>query len=214
MLQLSFSSLNILHTCPHNWLNKQMHIPQLEKKEWAEGKHCHNLMQDHVSGKKLHPYLKHIKHTFPIVEQVDFDPRCKFDLIFRMDAIDYRIIGFYDGRNEDSSKLLEGKFSFQPWSLSKFQKSMQRKLYAWSNPNFNEAILITGKRDPKLWKKEPPKVYKVPMTDKDRDEAVVWMREGIHIFKSGNFTSDLEIINGKPTCTDNWCWWGSSCSFK
>ena len=210
MLQLSYSSLNLLHTCPHNWINKQCQIPPEEKPEWAEGKHCHRLMQDHVSGKKLHKYLKHIKYKFPIVEQVDFDPRCKFEDIFRMDGKDYKIIGFYDGRTKDFKRLLEGKFSFSPWSLSKFQKSMQRKIYAWSNVNFEEAVLITGQRDPELWKDDPPKVYKVPMTQQDQDEAIVWIREGIHIFESGNFTSDL--VDGK--CVDRWCYWGQNCQFK
>lgn len=187
-----------------------MQIQPEEKPEWAEGKHCHDLMQDHVSGKKLHPHLKHIKYKFPIVEQVAFDPRCKFELIFRVDGEDYKIIGFYDGRNLDFTKLLEGKFSFKPWSLSQFQKSMQRKVYAWSNPEFEEAILITGQRKPELWKDDPPKVYKVPMTRQDRGEAEIWMREGIYILRKGDFTSDL--VDGK--CVDRWCYWGANCQFK
>lgn len=215
MLTLSFSTLNLLHTCPHNFLNKQMQIKPEEKKEWAEGKHCHDLIQAHVSGKKKHKYLKYIKCKFPVVEEQDFDPRCKWEKIFKMDGEDFKIIGFYDGRTLDFTQLLEGKFSSSgAWSISKFQKSMQRKLYAWSDFRFEEAIIITGQRDPKLWKDDPPKVYKVPMTGQDRDDAIEWIREGIHIFKDGDFLKDLEIINGKPTCTNKWCWWGNRCHWK
>lgn len=234
MIQLSYSSLNILHTCPHNWLNKQMKIKAEEKPEWAQGKLCHKIIQEYLKiplssrprskeeiqllfkkgsidprtkrGMLVSLPLKHIKHVFPIVEERDFDPRCKFEFIFE----NYKIRGFYDGRALDFSQLLEIKTSFKPWSLGQFQKAMQRKLYGLSDKRFKEAVLITGQRDPELWKNDPPKVYKVPFTEKDWHEANLWILEGIKILEKGDFTSDL--VDGK--CIDRWCYWGANCQFK
>lgn len=206
MIQLSYSSLNILHTCPHNWLNKQMGIPQPEKPEWAQGKKVHQIIQAHVSGKKQHKDLKHIKFRFPVVEEKDFDDRCRFEFDFGKGFV----IGFMDGIDEKSKRFLEIKSADPQWSLGKFQKSMQRKLYAHARPEFTEAILITCSKNIDSWMRNPPKVYKVPLTEQDRKDAFEWILAGFEILESGNFTTDL--VDGK--CLDPRCWWGASCQFK
>ncbi len=183
-----------------------MHIPQPEKPEWAEGKACHRLLQDHVSGKVTMAELNHIEYKFPIVEEVDFDERCRFEFIIE----GYKIIGFYDGINWKEGRWLEGKFSSSPWSIKKFKDSYQRMLYAFSDARLKEAILVTGSRNPEDWKLEPLKVYPVPVTEKDKRLASDWILDGIKILESGNFTSDL--VDGK--CMDRWCYWGDNCQFK
>lgn len=218
MVTLSYSSLNILHTCPHNWLNKQMGIPQPEKPEWEIGKKIHRIIQDHVSGKKLDPRFRHIKYTFPIVEEVDFDPRCKFEFnldwsaakIKKVPSGTYRMIGFTDGLNFEKKRYVEIKSADPLWSLIRFKNSEQRKIHAIAWPELEEAVLITCSKYMDKWKREPAKIYKVPLTQQDRAEALYWIVGGIRILESGNFTTDLK--DGK--CTDNWCYWGENCQFK
>lgn len=206
MLKLSYSSLNILHTCPHCWLNKVCYIPQPEKPEWEEGKLCHRIIQDHVSGRKIDKRLKHIDITFPVVELKDFDEQCRFEFKFG----DYLIIGFVDGREDDYTRFLEIKSSSTPWSVGKFKRSMQRRIYCLADDRYEEAVLITGQRKPELWEDDPPKVYRVPATKEDREEAKVWIAEGIKILEKGDFTQDLD----GGVCTNPYCWWGKSCQFK
>lgn len=174
---------------------------------FREGKICHRIIQDHVARIKTHKSLKHILYQFPIVEIEDFDPRCKFE--FEVDS--YTIIGYYDGLNWKNKRFLEIKSSSTLWTMGKFQKAIQRKIYALANPKkLDEACLITGSRKPADWKTQPPKFYKVPLTQQDRDEALTWIKEGIKIIKAGEFTSDL--VDGK--CVDPRCYWGENCQFK
>lgn len=210
MVRLSFSSLSILYDCPHNWLNKQMEIPQEEQIYFKEGKICHRIIQDHVARIKTHNSLKHILHKFPIVERVDYDPRCKFEI----EVGGCKIIGYYDGLNWPLRKYMEVKSSSTLWTLGKYQRSIQRKIYALGSPVLEEGILITCSRNPADWKNQPPKVLKVPLTKGDREQATEYILGGIEILKAGNFLSDLEIIDGKPTCTDFRCYWGKNCRFK
>lgn len=212
MITLSYSSLNLLHECPHNWLNKMMGIPQEDKKFFQEGRESHRIIQEHVSGKKIDERLKHIEYKFPIVEKVDFDPDCKFSFKFgvRSTHEEYDLIGFFDGANIEESRILEIKTSSSPWSISKYMNSVQRKIEALATTGFKESCLITGSRNPDDWKGDPPKVYMLPFTESDRKEAMEWVMEGIYILSSGDFTTDL--VDGK--CVDPRCYWGSSCQFK
>lgn len=231
MIQLSYSSLSLLHERPHCWLNKTMGIPQPQKPEWEQGKKIHRIIQDHVSGKKFHPYLKHIKYKFEIVEEKDFDERCRFEFCFSKKykntyelcgktlesklRDDYGIIGFYDGLNKKKRQFLEIKSSDPLWSLVKFQKSIQRKLYALSNSWLTEAILIACSKDESRWEKELPKVFKVPLTEQDREDAIEWILEGIKILENGQFLSDLtEMPDGSLRCLDPRCFWGENCNWK
>ena len=215
MIQLSYSSLSLLHDRPHCWLNKTIGIPQPEKPEWAQGKKIHKIIQAHVSGKKAHPHLKHIKYKFPIVEEVEFDERCRFEIPMaagmKSGKVEkYKIIGFLDGLDLKNKRFLEIKSSDPVWTLGRFQRSIQRKLYALAKPKFTEAILIACSKNEAIWASEKPKVYKVPLTPQDKSEAVDWIMEGIKILVSGNFTTDL--VGGK--CLDPRCYWGENCQFK
>ncbi len=212
MVKLSFTSLSALHN-GHEWLNKQMGIKVPEYPFLKEGKDDHRLVQDHVSGKKKHEHLSQIKESFPIVEEVDYDKRCEFEFSFNKVLIDYgihetlkdvyMIRGFYDGRVGNYSKTMEGKFSSTPWSMGKFEKDNQRKIYALSNEGIKEQFLITGHRDVEKWKIEPPKIYgPFKPTKQDKLDAIDWIMEGIKILESGDFTGGLDE-DGK--CTD--CFW-------
>lgn len=156
-----------------------------------EGRDGHRITQDHVAGIKKHKYLKDIKVKFPIVEEVDFDKRCKFS--FEVDG--YEIIGFYDGREKDYSKTLEIKFSSTPWSMKRFKDDKQRKLYALSDKRIKEQYLITGYRDIEKWEDEPPKIYALTPSQGDRDEGLEWIRGGISILEKGDFTGGLDENN-------------------
>jgi len=194
-----------------------MGIKAEEKPEWAIGKKIHRIIQDHVSGKKPDPRFKHIKYTFPIVEEVEFDGRCRFEfelnpLIRKIGKIKgtYKIMGFFDGLDYENKRFLEIKSSDPIWSISRFEQSFQRKLYSLAEPDFTEAILITCSKDESKWEREQAKVYSVPLTERDRLQALDWITAGIRVLEAGNFTSDL--VDGK--CVDKWCYWGANCQFK
>jgi hypothetical protein len=106
---------------------------------------------------------------------------------------------------------LEIKVSNVPWSVIKFQQLFQRKIYALARPDFSETIGITAVRNPEQWKLDQPKVYKIPNTNKDRQEARDWILGGIKIIESGDFKGGLDE-NGK--CTDPRCYYGVNCQFK
>lgn len=226
----------MLHEASHQWVNKQMGIKVPDYPFLKEGKEGHRIVQDHVSGKKKHKYLKHIKVKFPIVEEESDEAdskkywkgkeECKFSFPVKTDKGGFEITGYYDGREEDYSKILEAKFSSTPWSLGKFRKSMQRKLYGLSNFKIKEAVLITGTR-PKItykdksgsksvafsvnvddWERNKPKLYSIPYTSDDYKDATDWIFDGINILLKGDFTGGLDE-DGK--CTG--CFYGQNCNF-
>lgn len=198
IISLSYSALNTLHEASHQWVNKQMGLKIPDYPFLAEGKHAHRLIQDHVSGKKKRQDLKHIKIRFPIVEEVDFDERCKFSFPMTSGKSKYLMRGFYDGRTKDYSRILEIKSSSTPWSMGKFRKAVQRKIYGLSNTKIKEAYLITCARNVDKWEKEPPKIYKVAYTPKDYSDAIKWITDGINILLKGDFTGGLDK---KGKCT-------------
>ncbi len=204
-IRLSHSTLNLLHTASHMWINKQMKLEQPDQVWFKEGREAHRIIQDHVSGSKRHDYLKDILVTFPIVERCDFDPRCKFTFSWNEK---YELTGFVDGADWKNSRILEIKTSGKgAWSLQKYKDSVQRKLYGMAL-KVNEAYLITGSRKVEDWKTQPPKVYSLKFTPQDIEEVKVWVQEGIHILESGNFTGGLDE-NGR--CTG--CYWRENCHF-
>lgn len=210
MISLSYSSLSILYNCPHNWLNKMSGIPQEKKVFFEKGKVLHRIIQDHVARIKTDNRLKHILINFPIVEQVDFDPRCKFSFKFEHGLETYEFIGYIDGLDPDNKRFLEIKSGVNFWSVGKFQQAVQRKIYALARPDFQEAYMITCLSDELVWATNPPKLFKLPLTDQDRVDATKWIDGGIDLLNKGDFTSDL--VNGK--CVDRYCYWGKNCQFK
>lgn len=184
-----------------------MGIHQPDNIYFEEGKKVHRIIQDHVARIKTDNSLKHILVKFPVVERVDFDPKCRFEFKF---SDKYLMTGFYDGIDWENKRFLEIKSSSTLWSMGKFKNSIQRKIYALSNPVFKEAYLITCSRNPDDWKSQPPKTFKLPCTEEDREEARHWIKDGTRILEQGEFTKDL--VDGK--CVDPRCWWGDNCQFK
>lgn len=205
-MRLSYSTMRLLHECPHNYVNKISGIKQPSNKFFEEGKEAHLILQKHLSGVEIREDLKHLNFHFPIVEKVDFDP----DTMFEVPFFEHTIFGYFDGLNKEKHQLLEIKTSSTLWSLNKFKDLVQRKIYGWAMPDLKEAILITSARDPQQWQYEPPKAIRVPFTQQDIDEAQEWILKSLQIIKDGDFYSDL--VNGK--CTDPRCYWGDACMFK
>jgi len=211
MIKLSYSSLNNLHN-GHEWLNKQMGIPVPDYHFLKEGRENQRPIQLHIVGKKEHPFLKNVKVRFPIVEEKDFDERCKFEFNFNKILVEYGIKeklkdtylirGYYDAVDMPHRRFGEIKLSGTPMTMGKYQKSNQRKIYALSNKIFKEAILITGLRQVEKWKDKPLNALALPLTNKDRIEAIEWILAGIRILEKGDFTGGLDK-NGK--CTG--CFW-------
>jgi len=216
VITLSYSTINMLYKASHNYLNKMMGLQPEEREEWKQGKEAHAIIQAHVSGKKIDDRLSHIKYIFPIVEEKDFDERCKFEIPIKFGVNDkvvnsYKVIGYFDGLDIENHRFLEIKASDPVWSLIKFQNSIQRKLYAFANAQITEAVLITCSKYPDRWSQEPPKVFSVPLTPQDKSEAVKWLLGGIQIIESGKFDGGLDE-NG--ICRDKFCYFGNNCSFK
>lgn len=207
MITLSYSTIFMLYNSSHNWINKQMGRKQEERYYFTEGKEAHRIIQDHVSGLKPNPLLAHIEEQFPIVEQKDFDPKTKFEF---SPQEGYTMVGWADGLNMKSARILEIKTSSTGWSIMKFKKSMQRKVYSIGFPWSKEAVLITCDRLPTYWERNKPKVMSLAQTEADKKEAMEWILGGIRILEAGNFSGGL--INGK--CTDPYCNYGINCFFK
>lgn len=210
MITLSYSTINncLQPENSHNWLNKQMGIQVPDNIYFQGGKRLHRLAQDHLSGKVPDERLKHINYTFPIVEEVDFDERCRFVVKITEEV---NIHGFVDADDPENKRFGELKFSGKMWSLGQFHRSIQRKIYALAHPTYTEAIGITALLDDSKWNIEKPKAYKLPLTQKDRDEALAWIMKAVTLWKSGNFKGGL---NDEGKCTDPRCYYGANCQFK
>ena len=187
MTKLSFSTLSELYNCRMSWLNKLMGLPKHEPVYLEEGRLAHRTIQDHVSGKKKDErFLRDgvdILPEFPVVEEVDFDPRLKFESkITWRDLPNYYLMGYMDGKNKESGRILEIKTSSNPWTPRRFEESMQWRFYALCNDWIKEVYLVTSTRDLKA-----PKVMSREITPADLDRARAWVDGAISIIESGNF---------------------------
>lgn len=211
MITLSFTSLSGLHEHPHYWLNKMMGAKMPEWDFFTKGKEGHRIIQDHVSGVKIDERLPGITYKFPLVETKDFDEKMNF----RVKINDkYEVQGFFDGLNEEEHRSLEIKTG-TPWTIGKFQKSYQRKIYSLMRPDIQEQMLISANCTPDKWIEDKPRIFTVSPTQTDRDEAMEWILEGIKILESGAFYSDLvKSSDGEWHCTDFRCLYGKNCQFK
>jgi hypothetical protein len=206
-LHFSYSTLNMLQTYSHCWINKMLKVKQEDRSYFRAGHEGHKIIQDHVAGRKRDDRINYLVDTFPITEAVDFDTNCKFSI----QVGGYEVIGYLDGDDPENKRFLEIKLSGSPWSMMKFQRAMQRKIYGLAKPNYTNSVLLTGSLDPNDWTRNKIKRYVVPITDKDREEAVAWIKSGIAIFENGDFNGGLDE-NGR--CTDPGCPWGRNCHFK
>lgn len=203
-LHFSYSSLNDLISCPHSWINKMMGIKKPDYGYFKEGKEGHRIIQDHIGGIKPYSKIEYLTERFSIVEEKEFDPRCKFEIF--IDG--YSIIGFLDARDEKEKKIGEIKLSSSPWSQGKFRSSPQRKIYALAHPECERSILITGSRNPDEWDTNKLIIRELQITKKDREEAEEWIKKGLQIFENGDFTGGLDE-NGR--CIDPRCPYGNNC---
>jgi CRISPR/Cas system-associated exonuclease Cas4 (RecB family) len=174
-----------------------MELPAKEFYYFTEGKEAHKVIQDHVSEKKIDQRLIDAgivgkRFYFPVVEEIEKDPNCeiKFDI-----NKEYSLHGFIDGFNHENKSFLEIKTG-TGWSLGKFHKLVQRKIYAVGIPDYKESVLITCTRDLKDFKK-----FAVPLTQKDREEALEWIKEGMKIINKGKFDGGENI--DCPRCVYN-----------
>ncbi len=206
MISLSYTTLNMLHTANHNWVNKMLGRIVPDRPEFRHGRLLHRIIQDHVSGIKTHPVLK-IPYTFDVVEVVDFDIKCKIKV--RM-SNKYEVIGYLDGFNTVENTSLEIKTGTKMWSLGQFQRSKQRCIYSLGKRELRENILITCNNYPCVWEHTPPKIYKIPVIQKDLDDAMTWIEQGIKIIEKGYFGGGL--TDGR--CLDPRCYYGDNCFFK
>ncbi len=205
-MYFSYSTLNFLHTHSHCWINRMMGIKAEQNASMKKGIDGHEIIQRHVGGIKSDPRIEYLTEQFPIVEPKDKES-CKFVFQF----MGYDILGFLDGDDPDNKRFLEIKLSSSPWSLKQFKDAVQRKIYALAKPEYTSATLITGSLYPDEWPGKRLKVIQVPLTDKDREEAKIWMKEGIEVFENGDFNGGLDE-DGR--CTDPRCPWGNNCHFK
>lgn len=179
MITLSYSTINELILEPHTWLCKQMGLKRMTYKAMDEGKEAHLIIQKHVSGKLLDERLKNITVRFPVVEERDFDERTHFTV-----GIDgeYNIHGYLDGIDPENKRFLEIKTSSSPWGIAKFHKLMQWRIYALSG-DFTEAVFITCTRDI-----QRVAMFKLDISEKHKQEALDWIKKGIAIIESGDFS--------------------------
>lgn len=201
MIKLSYSSITNLYN-GHEWINKMLSIPVPDYSFLKDGREAHRIIQDHVSKKAKSEFLKHIEIYFPIVEEEsdesDFKKywegkkKCKFSFPVKTAKNDYEISGYLDGLDPENKRFLEIKTSTNAWSMKQFSDSIQRKIYALAKSDFKEAYIITGSKNPTVWEKEPPKLYSMALTKKDRDEAMDWILGGIEILEKGNFKGGLD----------------------
>lgn len=215
-ITLSYSTINncLQPDNSHNWLNKQMGLEPEDHPWYHQGNECHRIIQDHVAGIKKHPSLAHITEVFPVVEKVDRDPDCHFEIPLTAGMKDgsqksFLVHGYIDGIDKENDRFLEIKSSSTPWGIGKFNSAMQRKIYGLSG-DYKLSYLITCKRDPEEWKKNPPKIFKVPVTAADRVEAIEWIQKAVQIIAEGKFDGGLE--DGK--CVNPRCYYGVNCGFK
>lgn len=210
MITLSYSTINLIYNSPHCYLNKIMGIKQPDNKYFIEGKRIHRIIQDHVAGIKLDDRLEHIKEKFPIVEVVDFDPKCAIE--FKVD-MKYKMRGFVDGLDKDNKRTLEIKTG-KIWSLGEFQKAIQRKIYAIGLPYIKENYLITASSDDSSWDVNKPKIYSLPVTKQDTIDGWKWIHEGIRRLEHIKEFVDEELESTGGNCIDPRCYWGINCQFK
>jgi hypothetical protein len=217
-IYLSYSSLNQLHNSSHEYLNKLLGAEVPEIIYLTEGKVGHRIIQAHVSGKKKDSRLSYLNITFPIVEERDFDDRLRFVKTLNLGGVEYIFQGFADGLNPYLKQRLEIKLSSTPWSIGKFEKSYQRKLYVWFDKTYKDDYLITGPRDPNVWDKQKLELMHLSPTDKDVKDAEDWVMKGIALLKDiKTAIKNREKSSGLSQdgkCINRWCLYSYNCQFK
>lgn len=210
MVTLSYSTISqcLQPQNSHNYMNKLMDIKIPDNDFFIKGREVEKTISDHVSGKKLNDNLSHIPHKFSIVQEQDFDPRCK-----RFVPIDnnYQLFALLDGHEPKDKRFLEIKSAnSKMWSIGKWMDSYQRKLYAYAYPEYTSSIIITALMDQNRWKMEQPKVYEIPSSKQDIIDAEKYITNAIKTIEARDFTGGL--VDGR--CIDKYCYYGKNCYYK
>jgi len=195
-MQLSCSSLNNFIMCEKTWLNKQLCLSTVDFPYFRTGREGHEVVQRHISKKKLDDRLtENLKgFYFPIVEEKDFDERLKFDIKFGKD----NFIGFLDARNDGAKVFSDIKISTKLWTMKKFVDLMQRKVYQYAYPDYS-FVGITATPD---LKEAETKI--IPCRPQDAEEARKWIVAGFKAIKNSDFKP-----NPKANCQR--CVYQNSC---
>lgn len=93
----------------------------------------------------------------------------------------------------------------------RFSKVNAKKVYALAHPEYKELVGITALSDDSQWPTTPPKVYPIPLTERDRKEALEWIMKAIETIEKADFKGGLDE-NGK--CALRFCNFGENCQFK
>lgn len=186
---ISYSTVAGLLRCKYSWICKQQDLPTEDFKWFGDGKKMHRRIQDHVSGREIDAKLiknglDPDKWYFPIVEEVDRDENCHFE--FELDG--HTIHGYFDGLYPEK-RLLEIKTG--NYSPRDFLKSFQRKIYVTAL-NVPESVLIHAKDA-----NSRITTTIIKTTEKDKEDALKWLREGIKIIESGDFEPEEDRFCGR-----------------
>jgi len=238
MIKLSYSTLNDVYQFPHSWLNKVMGAKKPDLEVFKEGKKVHRLVQDHLCGESISEVVaQYITQEFSIVEQKEFDERCKlvkaFDSTGMLEDVcvcefprevngvctkckkptpPYLFRGYFDGYNPETQTILEIKTGRKElWTLGRYKDSIQRKIYSLLLPEAKATYLFTALQNVELWDRVKPKTMTMEIKEKDKQEALKWILDGIKLIEEGDFTKDL---NEDGKCTHFMCPYGENCLFK
>lgn len=201
MINLSYTTMNALIHEPHTWVNKQMGLKTKQFVKFEDGHTMHKIVQEHCSGVKLNEFLGDLPE-FPIVEKVDFDPRCKIEMPLEGK---YAFVGYVDGLNPDKKEILEIK-SGRRWSVGDFQKLVQWKLYALALKDYKKIWLVNVPKTEDLMMAETVRVFNKTITPKDLVDAENFIKKAIYT---------IEHIKEQTLHVEkrsNWCYY-IDCSF-
>lgn len=217
MITLSYSTIQycLQPENSHNWRNKQMGLQVPDNEYFRNGHRIQQLITDHLKGVAPRKDLAHLEEKlgkFDLFEEEQKygDPRVKLQQVFEILGEQVRVIGFFDMKDTEKYRSGEIKAYGRMWSVGQFASSYQRKIYGLLDPKFTEGVLITALPNEAEWLSLPPKVYILPYTQKDREDALKWITKAVEVIKKGDFTGGL--TDGK--CLNRFCNYGENCSFK
>lgn len=190
MTTLSYTTMNNLINCPHTWLCKMMGLKTYSIQAFEDGKLCHRIIQDHVSGVKLNPLLESLPKISQ-VEDEDLDPKMHFEYKYNDK---YMIHGYTDGRNPETGELLEIKTG-KKWSAGDFAKLPQWKIYGLALPEYSKIWFVNTPRDPKLWNNQTVRVMNSQISTKNRQEAAAFIDQAIFIIE--NIKTEIQGVKSQ-----------------
>lgn len=210
-ISLSYSTMNALLNEPHTYLNKVMGLSTFQTQAMADGDAAHRIIQDHISGDKLHEVLsaKNLP-TFSLVEREKWDEqmRVRFDIDEK-----YFFTGFIDGDEPERLEFLEIKTG-KPWSPGEFARLIQWKLYSLGRPEHKRIWFINTPRDLSLWNDVTIKVYNSEISPHNKLEAHEFIKKAIYTIENiKEAVNEAEKVRkAKYAGRSRWCYY-QGCEF-